>query len=69
MTSFAQSKKYFQCNFFEGWKQEGGTVALRKAFVDCNCQVNIHNLPLRAEAAVTMENFVVLKFEKKKEAG
>lgn len=41
------------------------TMALRKAFVDCNCQVNIHNLPLRAEAAVGMESFVVLKFEKK----
>lgn len=42
-----------------------GTMALKKALVDCNCQVSIHNLPLRAEATVRMEGFVVLKFEKK----
>lgn len=42
-----------------------GTMALKKAFVDCNCQVNIHNLPLGAEAAVGMESCVVLKFGKK----
>lgn len=48
---------------------EMGTMALKKALVDCNCQVSIHNLPLRAEATVRMEGFVVLKFEKKLEAG
>lgn len=48
---------------------EMGTKALKKALVDCNCQVSIHNLPLRAEATVRMEGFVVLKFEKKLEAG
>ena len=60
MTSFAQSKKYFQCNFIAIWKQMM-REALKKTFVDCKCQVNIHNLMNRAETAVKMEDFVVLK--------
>lgn len=44
-------------------------MALKKAIVDCNCQVNIHNLMNRAEAAVKMQSFVVLKFKKKLGAG
>lgn len=46
-----------------------GTTALKKALVDCNCQVDNHSLPLRAEAAGRMEGFVVLKFEKKMKDG
>lgn len=41
-----------------------GTMALKKALVDCNCQVDNHSLPLRAVATGRMEGFVVLKFEK-----
>lgn len=44
-------------------------MALKKALVDCDCQVNIHNLPLQAKASGRMEGFVVLKFAKKLEAG
>lgn len=50
-------------------EEDDGTKALKKAFVDCKCQVNTHNLMNRAIAAVKMEVFVVLKFKKKLRAG
>lgn len=31
---------------------DDGRTALKKALVDCKCQVNIHNLMNRAETAV-----------------
>lgn len=44
---------------------DNGTKALKKALVDYKCQVNIHNLMNRAETAVKMQGFVVLKLKKK----
>lgn len=45
---------------------DDGKRALKKALVDCKCQVNIRNLMNRAETAAEMEGFVVLKLKKKK---
>ena len=45
---------------------DNGTKALKKALVDYKCQVNIHNLMNRAETAVKMQGFVVLRLKKKK---
>ena len=48
---------------------DNGTKALKKALVDYKCQVNIPNLMNRAETAVKMQGFVVLKLKKKLGAG
>lgn len=66
---FCPEQKRFSVQFLLGMEAGMGTMALKKALVDCNCQVDTHSLPLRAEAAGRMEGFVVLKFEKKLKDG